>query len=141
MNIYVSRTDALRRLREQDYCIYVLIDPRDQRPRYIGRSRDPAARLRAHVRGGGHGIARRAWLAELHQLGLSPSLEVLERPRGVVATIRAEQRWVDLGRQLGWPLVNRKGGARGGVWSLGCRSYARHWQPRDFERELRRAGL
>lgn len=138
----VPRQEALRRFREQTFAIYVLLDPRDKRPRYIGRSVNPAARTAAHASsGGGHGVARRAWLGELRALGLSPVCEVLELPRGVVATIRAEQRWVDLGFRLGWPLLNRKGSPRSGTWSLGRRRWGECWQPRHFERELTRAGL
>lgn len=137
----VSRAIALGRLRSQRYLIYALVDPRDDLPHYIGRSVNAAARLDVHRTATGSGARRCEWLRELAASGHGPLLRILDVARGVAATISAEQRWVDFGRKLGWPLTNRPGGARGGVWSLGGKRHGMQWSPRDFERELSRAGV
>lgn len=131
----VSRKEALRRYREQRYVIYALVDPRDDLPHYIGRSVDVAARFGAHRANlPREGQKRRAWLHDLASAGLAPTLRVLDVTRGVLATVSGEQRWVDFGRKLGWPLTNRPGSTRGGVWSLGQKRWGEQWSPRDFER-------
>lgn len=132
----LSRKQALELLRSRVYFIYALEDPRDGLPRYVGRTTNLAAREKEHARRVGYGRGRLAWLDELAAAGLRPRARQLSVERGVAAAIEGEQRWVDIGRRAGWPLVNRPGSARGGVWSLGLRSWNESWQPRHFEREL-----
>lgn len=69
--------------------VYVLIDPRDGKGRYIGISRAPKRRLREHVEREGTGTGEedynldmRAWIAELQALGLEPEQVVFASTMG-----------------------------------------------------------
>lgn len=58
--------------------IYHLIDPRDRAVRYVGKSGNPTARLRAHIQesAAAQNTAKKRWIAELADLGLRPILVV-----------------------------------------------------------------
>src|SRR6266851_8039644 len=95
----------------QEYSIYGLVDPRDSSTRYIGVSKQPNARMRAHTRhrGGDKG----KWLKELKELGLTPQVEVLEtitnsRDAEAIATER-EQHWISKFVGEGIALLNVAG--------------------------------
>lgn len=56
--------------------IYVLIDPRDDKPRYVGRTQYPDRRYEQHLmRTSG---PTKAWVAELKQAGIVPKMVVLQ---------------------------------------------------------------
>jgi len=57
--------------------IYALVDPRTGAHRYVGQSRYPNTRYRAHVRQRSHSERLRGWVAELATCGLAPRLEIL----------------------------------------------------------------
>lgn len=58
--------------------IYHLIDPRDRLVRYVGKSGNPAGRLRAHIQEAvdAQNTAKKRWIAELTALGLRPVLVI-----------------------------------------------------------------
>lgn len=58
--------------------IYHLIDPRDRLVRYVGKSTNPTARLRAHIQEAkdAQNTAKKRWIAELAAIGLAPVLVV-----------------------------------------------------------------
>lgn len=56
--------------------IYALVDPRDDRVRYVGKTKDPSRRLRAHKYNLSNPGLRR-WYADLVRIGLSPVMRVL----------------------------------------------------------------
>lgn len=94
--------------------VYVLRDPRDSTPRYVGVTLQlPAKRLQQHVTAGRSmrhlPVAR--WIGSLLKAGLEPVMEVLPSagdPYEVeVVTIAAY-------RALGYPLLNVTPGGRGG---------------------------
>lgn len=62
--------------------IYALVDPRTNEPRYVGRTTNPANRLRNHVtkarRGGTGNAGLEQWLQELAAAGLRPLIQSLE---------------------------------------------------------------
>lgn len=94
--------------------VYVLRDPRNPTPRYVGVTRQsPGRRLQQHVTAGRSmrhlPVAR--WVGSLLKEGLRPVMEVVSTtsdPYGVeVITIAAY-------RALGYPLLNLARGGRGG---------------------------
>jgi hypothetical protein len=59
-------------MKNRTYIIYALIDPRDDRIRYIGLTEYPDIRLKQHIQGEGN-IPKREWISGLHRLGGQPS--------------------------------------------------------------------
>jgi hypothetical protein len=58
--------------------VYVLIDPRDERIRYVGSSRRPWARLKEHIAERHNGESNKNdWLCELAASGLRPILRIV----------------------------------------------------------------
>lgn len=98
----MSQSEELRQ-------VYVLIDPRDGMSRYVGISKDPRSRLDQHMKEVEN--EKRAWLAELKRMGLSPELEVLEtvveHEGDVDAVAEARERyWISSLLRSGAPLTN-----------------------------------
>lgn len=98
-----------------EFLVYGLADPRDSLIHYVGRSSHGLQRPRAHSPRYNVSIGRRAWLEELGRAGLSYRIVVLERCATFGALCEAEARWIDLGRGAGWPLLNVRRSAMGGV--------------------------
>ncbi len=100
------------------YTIYGLVDPRDGRVYYVGRTiHSLEARLRGHLseaKRGNRPVGR--WLCEV--------LAHIERPVGIVLQQCSEDdheradelegRWIGLLRRVGHPLTNVKPGGVGG---------------------------
>lgn len=60
---------------------YVLIDPRDNEIKYVGRSVSPKSRYRNHISSGrkkGHKNKKESWISSLLNEGLKPILEIIE---------------------------------------------------------------
>ena len=91
--------------------IYALIDPRDGTVRYIGVSKEVQTRLAQHLSETQN--ARRMWLSELKESGLSPEVEILEtiEIEGDIDTssLEREQYWINALLQSGAPLTNISG--------------------------------
>jgi hypothetical protein len=101
------------------WVVYALTDPRDSTRRYVGRTLEGSRRLQAHasVWRSPHepGLARKAWLADLHASGSWPfGVEVLERVTTFRAARAAETKWLQRGFAEGWPLTNRQKKSGGG---------------------------
>src|SRR5260370_86161 len=89
--------------------VYVLGEPREGTARYVGISKDPRSRLAQHMNEVEN--EKRAWLAELKRMGLSPELEVLEtvveREGDVDAVAEERERyWISSLLRSGAPLAN-----------------------------------
>lgn len=93
--------------------IYLLRDPETQGVRYIGKSNNPARRLREHIRD--HSKYRRHkdhWIGALQARGLAPLMEVIEEaPLDLWA--ERELFWINHYTQLGHPLTNTYFGSEG----------------------------
>lgn len=59
--------------------VYHLIDPQTRAVRYVGKSRTPRARLRAHIQEAAarQNTEKQAWIASLIARGLSPVLVIV----------------------------------------------------------------
>lgn len=61
--------------------IYVLTDPRDGRVRYVGKSNNPKARLRLHIRDSldkGKDYPVHRWIRKLASINIKPCLTIIE---------------------------------------------------------------
>jgi len=59
--------------------IYGLVDPRDNRVRYVGKAIEPSKRLLAHLSLDGNNTFKDDWLRELIDAGLKPTIKILDR--------------------------------------------------------------
>ena len=94
-----------------DTYIYGLKDPRDGELYYIGKSNHPAFRLRQHLEDNTN-AGKIGWLRDLQSSNLKPELVILETVK-CKQWQAAERRWIALGRDSGWPLVNIRNGGDG----------------------------
>lgn len=85
--------------------IYVLVDPRNDAVRYVGRTIDPKARLAEHVRERGTNRRKERWIEQLIGEGLTPLLIVVEECAPEVWRER-ERFWELAFRQRGHQLTN-----------------------------------
>lgn len=89
--------------------IYAMVDPRDNRVRYVGKAGDLKARRRQHT----HDLLTRRcrnphlqhWFDQLGQEGYKPRFEVLQEC--TPGTLDAcEREWIERGKAKGWNLCN-----------------------------------
>lgn len=83
--------------------VYALIDPRDERPFYIGRSKDPKRRLIEHMKDRIHSD-KNTRICEIKDDGGVPIMLVLGWYEDGVA---AERHWIKTVHQLGFDLTNK----------------------------------
>lgn len=91
------------------YYIYTLIDPRDGSIRYVGRTKNPAMRLKSHA-GSSYGYNPRPmvdWILELKGEGLIPTLSTVDTADGMEDAKTKEQYWMDKCRAMGCKLINK----------------------------------
>ncbi|MDQ6662658.1 MAG: hypothetical protein M3Z24_17050 [Chloroflexota bacterium] len=99
------------------YSVYALIDPRDNRIRYIGIAVGVQKRYYEHL----HGLCNRyvrQWIKELQGIGLCPALHILEIVNRQTGTsfdefmrivCDREAHLIEMHARLGAPLLNRDG--------------------------------
>ncbi len=93
-----------------EWTIYALVDPRDNKIRYVGRTIEAKRRLQQHLQEVAVNKKKSQWLRELKQLGIIPRMEILESMK--CEAIDAERRETDWIRYLldqGTPLTNIRG--------------------------------
>lgn len=88
----------------RDAHIYILVDPRDNAVRYVGRTVNPHDRLKQHL-GKNTGKAKQEWLIELAAAGLSPVFKVVETVPYKRCKL-AEQFWIVYHLYKGAKLTN-----------------------------------
>lgn len=98
-----------------DLYIYVLIDPRDDRIRYVGKTDSIERRLSEHIYDGKHNkkkTAKSNWIEEILKEGMTPRLEVLEtvKPR---EWKERERYWIQFFRKTIPDLNNMTDGGDG----------------------------
>lgn len=95
------------------HSVYVLIDPRTQEVRYVGRAKDLKVRLKRHWRGVGRSHVA-TWIRALKRLGLRPQVAIVQQvPADHIAA--AERYWIAHYRALGCPMTNIGDGGEGGL--------------------------
>ena len=93
--------------------IYALIDPRDSRIRYIGKSTNPKKRLGVHLRDSGN-CHRVAWIQSLLKVGMVPQLAIMEEVAADADWQERERFWIQMHRSAGCDLTNGTDGGDGG---------------------------
>lgn len=127
-----KRPKPLKR-QDQQYKIYVLIDPRDNLTRYVGMSKDAAFRLHEHLHTstGGESKQTRQWIKELKQLNLLPVLKILETiektDNAYSIACERELYWIEQLLSAGVTLLNVKGVAKS--WRNKRDTDTDVWQP------------
>lgn len=92
--------------------VYALVDPRDGRVMYVGRSVDIPKRFKQHVNcRWDRNRKKAAWIAELKKLGLSPDLEIIAKCNPMEAG-EIEVRMIAIYRRMGQCELNLDGGTR-----------------------------
>lgn len=97
--------------------IYLLSDPRNGHPRYVGKAANMEGRLRRHLDEAvrrNRQDRRNRWLRKLLALGLKPMMVELETCDDSAWQER-EKAWIAHYRRLGHDLVNETDGGQGGV--------------------------
>lgn len=94
--------------------IYGLCDPLTQQLRYVGKSNNPAARLREHTREKSLAVKthKNHWVSSLVAAGLKPEIFVIEEIDRS-SWQEAEQFWIAYFRYLGASLTNGTEGGEG----------------------------
>lgn len=85
--------------------VYVLVDPRNDQVRYVGCTREPEKRFRAHCHTPGDATA--AWVAELVALSLLPKLVIVDQAGGFYRATAIEERLIYEYRRFHGGILNR----------------------------------
>ncbi len=88
--------------------VYILVDPRDSRIRYVGQTYDPDRRYKDHLRSARNGYTSQAkfeWLQSLQQCKMRPAMVIVEVTTGHYALAR-ESYWIARLSFAGAPLLN-----------------------------------
>lgn len=113
----MKTTVSIIRIRPWLCHIYVLIDPRDGRIRYVGKSTDPARRLRFHLWKARAGIVdpKYAWLRQLIAGRFEPIVNIVETVWNTDDRLwwAAESAWIAWYRARGYDLTNIELGGLG----------------------------
>jgi hypothetical protein len=64
--------------REIVCCVYLLSDPRNNLPKYIGATKDLISRIKNYNKTSGHSKQLKLWMAELLLSGNEPLISILE---------------------------------------------------------------
>jgi hypothetical protein len=86
------------------YYIYALQDPRDNLYYYIGKTKDPQQRLKAHIKSHSN-KDKCAWIKEIVDLGLKPIMVILAQVNQE-EVYDSEQAYIRHGLSNDWPLTN-----------------------------------
>lgn len=111
MDTTIPQDDSARNLTPKTTFIYVLIDPRDNEVRYVGKSNNPPQRLKEHLRQSKTTYKGR-WIAKLQECGLIPLMKIIEEVSFETWPER-ECYWIAYYRAQGCALTNTTEGGKG----------------------------
>lgn len=86
--------------------VYALGDPRTNEIRYIGIARDVYKRYAQHLNRPHPNEAKNAWMDEIKQAGVVPTLAILETDIDATGIYEREKHWIQHYLELGAPLTN-----------------------------------
>jgi hypothetical protein len=93
--------------------IYILIDPRDNKVRYVGKANNVSQRYKAHLnRARKHQIHKANWIKQLKENDLKPILEVVDIVP-IDEWIFWETYWISQFKAWGFDLINYTSGGDG----------------------------
>jgi hypothetical protein len=93
--------------------IYILIDPRDNKVRYVGKANNVSQRYQAHLnKARKHQIHKASWIKQLKELNLRPILEVIDIVP-IDEWIFWETYWIAQFKAWGFDLINYTSGGDG----------------------------
>lgn len=90
------------------FIIYMLVDPRDYRPYYIGETEDRVKRHRFHCQNSSRNTAVARRCKEIIEEGNTPLMIVLEDAENEVQALIRELFWIELFMSKGTDLCNRE---------------------------------
>ena len=98
------------------HSIYGLVDPETGEMRYVGKSKNPKARLGVHLCYARQGKCTHAfrWIKGLIDRGTTPGLVILENNITEECIDERERWWISEGIKRGWRLTNMTEGGDGG---------------------------
>jgi hypothetical protein len=93
--------------------IYILIDPRTNMVRYVGKANNVSQRYKAHLnRARKHQIHKKNWIEQLKKEGLKPIIEIVDIVP-IDNWIFWETYWISQMRTWGFDLINYTNGGDG----------------------------
>jgi hypothetical protein len=93
--------------------IYVLIDPRTNMIRYVGKANNVSQRYKAHLnRARKHQIHKKNWIEQLKKEGLKPIIEIIDKVP-IDKWIFWETYWISQFKTWGFELINYTNGGDG----------------------------
>lgn len=93
--------------------IYILIDPRNQQIRYVGKTNNPDERFKNHMNRGHNKLShKRNWIESLKKLGLKPIMQIIDIVL-IDEWIFWEKYWISQFKSWGFNLVNHTEGGDG----------------------------
>jgi len=101
------RIKRLRNLGVPHYYIYALLDPRDNQPRYVGRTQNPHRREKQFCSFRTNNPDLKSWLIELRVFSLKPIYKILQAPQQKRS--KSERWWILYLSRKGNKLFNIRG--------------------------------
>lgn len=99
---------------DRTWCVYLLIDPRTEKPRYVGQTMRFNQRMKDHMMTCDRGTTHKdRWLTQLKNLDLKPTVKILEDNLTKDEWADAEIKWINRYRKMGCDLTNRSDGGEG----------------------------
>jgi GIY-YIG catalytic domain len=93
--------------------IYALVDPRDGRMRYIGKTTNPVKRFREHCNDKNAKLHRVCWIQSLKRQNLLPVMDILSELSDEANWQKEEMTWISCARDAGCDLTNGTDGGDG----------------------------